>query len=186
MRYSATVRYYVVANDGQKYGPADIDLLNEWIRDGRLTPDQVLEEDATGRQVPATDVPGLRFPEMSSTSVFREPEPTVHTGYGGGPHSSTPNYSNPPTMEGYYRPGPARQGDDGSSEMTTAWIYGAIGLLCCFVFAIFGISSANKAKAKGNPGGQAALIFNWVVLGIWALSLIVGILFGVAGAMMGM
>lgn len=55
------MNHYVVAPDGQKYGPADMATLNAWITDGRLHPQSFLEEEGTGRRLPASSLPGLRF-----------------------------------------------------------------------------------------------------------------------------
>ncbi|HMS54631.1 MAG TPA: hypothetical protein PKA27_04455 [Fimbriimonadaceae bacterium] len=62
------MRYFVIASDGQRYGPADIPTLNQWIADGRLTADMMLEGENGGRMV-ASSVPGLMFgqpPQMNS------------------------------------------------------------------------------------------------------------------------
>ncbi|GJQ27510.1 MAG: hypothetical protein HBSAPP02_25420 [Phycisphaerae bacterium] len=41
------VYYYVIGNDGQRYGPADVDSLVQWAREGRLIPETVLVESGT-------------------------------------------------------------------------------------------------------------------------------------------
>jgi hypothetical protein len=136
------VQYYVISGDGQRYGPADIPTLNQWINEGRLLSHQLLEDAATGVRVPASGVAGLVFPQQT--------QQTFH------------NY--PRDM------GMGFAGDDGSKDVTQAWIFGAIGLLigsCCCLFIVFpvlGIIAAGRAEKKGNRNANAAKIFNIVVL----------------------
>lgn len=56
------MQYYVIAPDGQRYGPADISTLNTWIAEGRLLPETQLQDAATGAVMAASTVPGLQFP----------------------------------------------------------------------------------------------------------------------------
>lgn len=56
------MQYFVIAPDGQKYGPADVPTLNSWITEGRLLPDTQLQDTATGAVMAAAMVPGLQFP----------------------------------------------------------------------------------------------------------------------------
>ena len=65
-------------------------------------------------------------------------------------------------------------GDDGSKDVTNAWIYGVIGLVLCIccvgiVFNVMGLLAANRAADKGHPGAQTAKIFNIVCIALWAL-----------------
>src|SRR5689334_17380904 len=55
------MRYYMIADDGTKYGPADLPILNQWIVEGRVGPLSTLQEVATARYVRADTVPGLAF-----------------------------------------------------------------------------------------------------------------------------
>ncbi|MER3495844.1 MAG: hypothetical protein C4320_02935 [Armatimonadota bacterium] len=49
--------------------------------------------------------------------------------------------------------------------MTKAWIFGALGLVCCpILFSTLGIVFANNAKKKGHPQAQNALIFSIITL----------------------
>jgi hypothetical protein len=40
--------YYVIAQDGNRYGPADIPTLQQWVREGRIAPNTTLEDEVTG------------------------------------------------------------------------------------------------------------------------------------------
>jgi len=52
------MKYYVVDQSGQKYGPADIATLETWAREGRVTGASVLEDEATGHRTTAAAVLG--------------------------------------------------------------------------------------------------------------------------------
>lgn len=134
------MNYFVIANDGQKYGPADIATLNQWAQEGRVLPTQMLEDAATGTQTMASQVPGLIFPAAASQPNFQNP-----------------NQHNP--YQQYPRNNIGSMGD-GSDEIKKAWIFGSIGLFCCpIVFSVYGIVNAVQAQKKGHPQGTAALIF---------------------------
>jgi len=47
------VYYFVVASDGQRYGPADIDTLVLWVGEGRVVASTTLIERGTDRQLRA-------------------------------------------------------------------------------------------------------------------------------------
>ena len=142
------MRYYVLSDDGQKYGPADVPTLNQWIAENRLLPTQMLEEEGSGARLAARAVPGLNFPVVSEPG-----SPAGPAGVPGQPH------------QGYYRPpGGVTAGEDGSRDITPAWVLFAVGLLPCICFPyvtipLAGVSIyfANKAKQKGHP--QGALVF---------------------------
>lgn len=53
------VYYFVIAQDGSRYGPADVDTLVVWAREGRLAATTVLVERGTERQMRAADLPAL-------------------------------------------------------------------------------------------------------------------------------
>lgn len=56
---------YFVEFSGQRYGPADLDLLRQWVQEGRIGPDAILIEEASQRHLAAGEVPGLFEPGMS-------------------------------------------------------------------------------------------------------------------------
>lgn len=47
------VYYFVIGSDGHRYGPADIDTLVEWAREGRIIDSTPLIERGTERQITA-------------------------------------------------------------------------------------------------------------------------------------
>jgi hypothetical protein len=155
------VRYYVVSQDGQKYGPADIPTLNAWIVEGRLLPTNLLEDEASGQRVTASSVAELNFP---AAQPMQQPP-----GFGGGQ----------PYQQTYARP--MMGGDDGSTDVRNAWMCGVAGLLCCCLINFWGLSFANKAEAKGNPGAKAAKIFLYIVIGIQVVGIIINIVVRLSG-----
>jgi hypothetical protein len=60
------MQYMVIWSDGNKYGPADLALLNQWAAEGRITPDTDLEPVAGGPTIKAATLPGLVIPGAST------------------------------------------------------------------------------------------------------------------------
>lgn len=56
------MQYMVIWSDGNKYGPADLTLLNQWASEGRITPDTQLEPVAGGPTIRAGELAGLVIP----------------------------------------------------------------------------------------------------------------------------
>jgi len=134
------VRYFVIASDGQRYGPADVQTLNQWAAEGRVLPTSMLEEVQTLQRLPA-----------SSVLVF-----------GSAPPSEPQTYAAPPNYANYPR---ANNFDDGSKEMQTAWICGVLGLFCCgIILGAVGLSNALTAKKKGHPSSQGAIVLNSIAI----------------------
>jgi len=147
------MQYYVIGPDGNKYGPADVPTLKSWIAENRLTPDSMVEDFNTGQRMKASAVPGL-FEGMTATAT---------AGPSMGPATGT-MYQNPPTPGTMYNPN-AVAGDSGQSDLTLAWVFGVLGIICCpILFCLLGLWKAQQAEQKGNPGAKAAKIFNIVVL----------------------
>lgn len=62
------MEYYVVMPDGSKYGPATLDILNEWAQQGRILPTTIIERASDGTQGPASLLPGLILPSAGAPS----------------------------------------------------------------------------------------------------------------------
>lgn len=139
------MQYYVIAPDGQKYGPADVPTLAQWAAEGRINPDTMLESAQDASRVPASNVPGI-IAVAQSNPYAGQAQPTAFTTY----QRPTGGYTG---------------GDDGQSDINKAWIFTALGFVCgCFPLSIAGIIFANNAKQKGNPGAQAPFIASIIVL----------------------
>lgn len=53
------VYYFVIAADGNRYGPADVDTLVQWTREGRIVAATVLIERGTERRVSAAAITAI-------------------------------------------------------------------------------------------------------------------------------
>jgi len=134
-------QYYVLWPDGQKFGPADVSTLQRWAVENRIGPATLLESAVSGHHVRAADLPDL--------------------------HSVLPVNYNPGPQGGYPAPEPFIPSNPsaGTAEVTTAWVLGVVGLLCCgWYAAVGGIICAVIANSKNQPGSMAALIFNIAVV----------------------
>lgn len=184
--------YYVLTQEGNKYGPADLPTLNAWAMEGRLLPGFQLEEVSTGRRFPAYELAGLHFPAVNQPQPQIPQNPPAY----GGPQNpqQPPSFSNAPTHPSYYQrpgsPGPQAQygqyyPPQSNSGITSSWVWGSIGAVmmiigCCCPFtyligiglSIGGIYTANQARNQGDPRAQAPYIFNIVIL---TLSILFGI-----------
>ncbi|MGI6295241.1 MAG: TM2 domain-containing protein [Armatimonadota bacterium] len=60
--------YYVIAEDGSRYGPADIQQLSQWVTEGRVSASTVLEDETTGQKVAASSVLELAFTPAAASS----------------------------------------------------------------------------------------------------------------------
>jgi hypothetical protein len=142
--------YYVVAPDGQKYGPGDIVTLNQWAQQGRVLPTTLLEDATTGVRLPANQVQGMIF----------------------GLDQQMGGYSAPPIGYQQYPRTGYGVADNGDGDYQKALIFGIIGLLCCpIVFSSIGIYFGSLAQRKGHPKGQSIMTF-------CIISLVVGIILG--------
>jgi hypothetical protein len=145
--------YYVLAHDGNRYGPADIETLQQWVREGRIAPNTTLEDEHTGTQIRASLLPELShlFPSQGVPPAGTYPLPRPMTG--GGP----------------------------SSRATTALVLGILGLVCCGLLgipaAIIGkqeMASIDQglAPVEGRGLAQAGFILGIVSLVLWALGIV--------------
>lgn len=157
------MRYYVLDIQGNRFGPADISLLNEWAAQGRIAPNTVLIDESTGVQLVATQLQGLALP--------------MHP----------PGFAAPMGSQAAYPPGSTPFGSapgraiDGSWEATTSmWLSGVSLLLClCIpllgIFpAIAGIVYAKGALRKGAATGSTAMVLAIGALGAQILAIIIG------------
>lgn len=169
------VKYYVILPDGQRFGPADISLLNQWAAEGRILPTTMLEQEGSQMRLPASSVPGLA---LGGQNPYATPPPGPQAGPYGGPHGGPNAYS------GYYR-APDAMGDMGHNDLVVAWVGSSVGLALCFGSSccppfgflaiagpILGLIFSGRAQQKGNPGAMGAKIFSGVVLGLQILALI--------------
>jgi hypothetical protein len=146
--------YYVIAQDGNRYGPADIPTLQQWVREGRIAPNTTLEDEVTGTQIRASLLPEL-------SHLF-------------------PSQSVPPG-DSYRQPPPMASGGP-SSRATTALVLGILGLLCCGLLGIPAIIVGKQemnnidqglAPVEGRGLAQAGFILGIVSLALWVVGTLV-------------
>lgn len=155
--------YFVIAPNGQKFGPAPVPVLNQWIQEGRIAPDTLLQDAATGAQIVARALPGLDF----------MPRPVIAP-----PGANPYNMASPAQNPAYYvRPSQWQQPATVSEGQ-------AIGALCCTVaapvfvlfcylglaFALFGfITGVQLVKQGAKLSGGLLIGFN----ALWMLAYVI-------------
>jgi hypothetical protein len=153
------MRYFVVAEDGSKYGPADVKLLNAWVAEGRLLPVMTLEEEGSHHQVTAASVEALDF------YVLQQPK-----------DAAAPS---PPPGEVIALDEPISQ-DPERLDMAVGWSMilitlclipfpSTVGFLGLFT-ALLGLVASMKAKDRNYPAATALLAFNALALIIWSIA----------------
>lgn len=174
------MKYYVIWTDGQKFGPADVDTLNQWIQEGRVTPTTELESVATMARLSAASVPGLVFdqpaPAVPDVSITADqPAPTLSADAGpssfASPYGATVSPENQPANSPYqYPPDPTGNpyprgssgSQDGQTEAIVSIVLSVVGLCCCCLFPIAGLVLGYMSKNKGNQLGNTAVIIGWI------------------------
>lgn len=141
--------YFVIAPDGSKYGPADLNTLRTWMTQGRISPQTILEVQSTGQRVQAS----------------------VVLSFGG----EVPSFA--PPASGYGRPEFSKSNDKSGTDLFLSYICSALSIICCGFFIIGGFVYANRALAKGNRGGMAARYVAIIFLIIWIVTTILEIMF---------
>lgn len=152
------MRYFVIGEDGNRYGPADMALLESWAREGRITPKTIIEPEYGGNSIVASSMPTLHFPAVtapySGSSALRGPSP-----YG----VPAPSYYRPLQTPG--------QTYTGTTELRLAYILGIAGafmeLLCGvgFLPAAGGVVLAVVALMRGQRA-TGALALSLIVIAV--------------------
>lgn len=190
------MKFYVVLSDGRKFGPADIATLNQWITEGRLNRDTMLENEENGQQARARDVQGLQWANAAPSVGLGGEDPVLKAGeaplkqqstgpsipgqpvsyVAGRPEDTAQQnpYANPPQPASPYQRTYDRHLDDGSQKLVnTAWILIAVGFACCVICTPFGIYNANRAKLMGNPNAATPFLVGWIVFGLQLLGILI-------------
>jgi hypothetical protein len=159
--------YLVIADDGNRYGPADLVTLNAWIAEGRLQPTTMLEHEQSGERRPAASVPGLNFPNAQPGDSTGASRGQAYQGQGYAAQTdSGPNVGTP-------YPRASDGGPEAQKLVKTAWICGVLGLCCCFLIPIYGIIKANEAE---QLGASSAKVARWFCIAAVVLKLGGGVL----------
>ena len=145
------MQYFVLAPNGQKFGPADLFTLAAWVKEGRILPNTMLEESQTGRQVMANQVAGLGFPAPGDYYAGVQPSPAFY---------------------------PRVVVSPGDKLANIAKALGISGFFICGLLSLIGIPYAAMAIRHGSPKGKSAMMIcvGAVVLQLLILGLTYGAL----------
>lgn len=176
------MNYYVLGQNGSKYGPADINLLIVWINEGRIVANTTLEEAATGQRSRAIDIPQL-VPYLNAAPKPSSPPPMAP----GPVYPSQPQYPGYPRMadQGMYG---ARQPINIDTHLVKSIL---VLLFCCQILGIIALVFSIMASSKASAGDPSAVkdaetadtIGNWAIgLGLVGIVLYF-VLFAAAGVM---
>jgi hypothetical protein len=174
------MKYFVITSDGQKFGPADIVLLNQWIVEGRLQPSAMLEEEGSNLQVRASTLPALRFPVAAPASAPPVAAPNANP-YG--PPQPMASYQ-PQAFQARQTSPPGRNTSGVTNQILVGWactlgapvliFFTAIGLF----LIIFGVRAAASLYQQGLKGHAIALFIINALSGVLWLGIRVAFVSG--------
>ena len=155
------MEYFVIAPDGQKFGPANVPTLNQWIQEGRIAPQTLLQDAGTGAQIVARALPALNFmpqPTIAppNANPYTMPSPAQH-----------PMFYNQAAQPWNQPPGVS------SGQIVGAWICTVLApVLIPFCYfglagALFGCITGGQLVKEGKKAAGGTMIgFNalWIVL----------------------
>lgn len=150
-------QYFLVVG-GNRYGPANVDLLNQWATEGRVTAGMQAEQEGTGVTMPVEQIPGIKLSPGAPP-----PAPPAGGPMPPGPGTgSEQSFASPPTMgANYYRPQYQYSGAPVdpvlSKRVTTTLILSIVSLLFCCIGGIFAIIYANQAQTALRRGDVVAV-----------------------------
>jgi hypothetical protein len=134
------LRYFVIAPDGNKYGPADVATLQTWLAEGRLSLDTWLEAEGTGGRVQARAV---------LQPIGAQPGTYPPPGFSQPPGPGSP----------YPRSDTTQVGGNGNTQLVIGWVCAVLSLFCCPLgFGIAAIILGVVAKGKGHPKAQILVV----------------------------
>lgn len=64
------MRYFVITDRGEEFGPYELNALNQWIVDGRIFPTTILRMEESSVKVAASMVEGLEWKEGQSFDAY--------------------------------------------------------------------------------------------------------------------
>ncbi len=153
------MRYFVVSEDGSKYGPADVGLLNEWIGEGRLLPVMILHEEGTNHPVTAASIDGLDFYSLepkgaTAANAMATPGEAVTLAFEPQSHQESETIT---VLLSWAMV---------AATLILSVIRATVGVLGVFT-AILGLVAGLKAKDKGHEGAAIVIVFNLLALVVW-------------------
>lgn len=151
------MRYFVIAADGNQYGPADIPTLKQWVTENRIQPGSQLKEESTGTLVLANSVPGL-FPIAAAAPPQILGSPNAGASYGGAAYTGG---SQPPRPAAKQKP---LYSDGDNSDFVRCLIYSAITIFLALTIhraglflGAFALYRGIKCQVDGHQNGILAI-----------------------------
>ncbi|MBL8087298.1 MAG: hypothetical protein JNM85_04405 [Chthonomonas sp.] len=172
-----STKFFVVMPDGQKYGPAEVDMLTQWAAEGRLTHQSILESADTGQRLPAGSVQGILFLDAPSGPAAPPQQPRPFSSPGVPSHPQSNPYENPIPPAGFSQPPSpyARPHDVSGSgaldpqtqnNLIISWVmFGLAFAGCGCITPWIGMHFAKKVEAVNPAVAKAPYICN-LILGI--------------------
>lgn len=162
-------RYWVVGQDGQKYGPADVATLSSWATENRLTPTTQLEGEMSGQRVMASAVAGIMFPAAMGAAAATSVTPAAS------PYGSTQGAATQSTYGQYPRDFGNVDPDAGKSNAIISLVCGAISILCCcipglnLILSGIGVWQGLVAKKSNHKMAVLAIVISGIglLLSLW-------------------
>lgn len=139
--------------DGKVYGPVDLDTLRQWATEGRLVPTTEVIEIATQRRMPASYVPGLFQNHPDNDNRWARPPQSPY-----------------PRSYASYNPSQA------SADLTTGWVFFALGAAGCvicgilsLVFFPLAIAQANRSEVRLSQQASTLRILSITFLALYVV-----------------
>ena len=138
--------------DGREFGPADLDLILQWAREGRIPRDALLVPQDGSPPQPVSWVPELeRLMQAPPTVAGDVPAPRHTTSVSG----LIPT-GNPPALIGYYM-------------AVASLIVAPLAIAAC-ILGIFGLMRVHKhPESKGTVHAWIGILSIIIVPGFWIL-----------------
>lgn len=165
---------------GERYGPASLPVVNQWIQEGRVLPTTTLQNVATGQVKLAKDVSGLVWTPMqpndpyAASNPYSSPKPTGNSGfqqYGGPYHDPYSRSSNQP-LSPFGQSGAPYPRPEGDRLASKSLLMSALSFVCCPICVVFALYLAYRARAEGSRSAATALWVSWIVTVIWILGIL--------------
>jgi hypothetical protein len=168
--------YYVLGDQGQKYGPADVATLNQWVAEGRVLATSMLEDETSGTRMAASAVRGLQFaapnPVLGNQGTqYQQPQQTQQPYQQPQQPYQQPQQpyqqpQQPQQYSNYQRPQQYYGGvEPGDAQFKRAITLSIVSMVFSIVFSIAGIASgiaalvnAIQAKSSGHSKGTTGVI----------------------------
>lgn len=146
--------YTVRFADGRTYGPAEISLLQQWAREGRLSPDATL--------IPGDGSPECRVSAHESLRPHVMAPPTVFTGMPAAPPDSAAStiipFRNPAALAGYY--------------IAVASLIPITALVCGPLAVGLGIAGFRRSRRERQAKGA---VHAWVAIVVGSLTTVANV-----------